>query len=49
MSCPACGRDDEQRRIGRLWDRPQDLYHCQVCDKLYLAEAESEDEHAEEE
>lgn len=32
--CLACGSDN-QRYIGRLWNRPADVYHCAACDRLY--------------
>lgn len=32
--CLACGSDN-QRHVGRLWNRPADVYHCAACDRLY--------------
>lgn len=44
MKCPDCGDEDRQRRIGRLHQRPDVLYHCQVCEKLYGVEDDGSDD-----
>lgn len=35
MICPVCGNENDQLRLGELYDRPLTVYHCQACDELY--------------
>jgi hypothetical protein len=38
LSCPACGDTAKQVSLGKLWDRPQIIYHCRACDIRYLVD-----------
>jgi hypothetical protein len=45
MTCPSCGDEGQQCRVGRLVPQEFVVYHCQACERLYsIYDREDEDD-----